>query len=110
MGVEGDHHLHKTEEAYLRDTAKTPGDFDFGAHTPTVQKSHGTLEAVDRRAEETFPHDCFPQQPGITGHENRGVKPSRHHRNQSAESWRMKGETDAKEKQMHAAERTDEHR
>lgn len=49
MGVEG--HLHKTEEAYLRKAAKTPGDFEPGTHTPTVwHKSQDTLEAADRRA------------------------------------------------------------
>lgn len=49
MGIEGDHHLHKTEEAYLRNTAKTPGDFDYSAHTPTIHNSQDSLEAVDRR-------------------------------------------------------------
>lgn len=86
MGVEEDHQLHKTEEAYLREASKTPGDFDYSAHTPTVQKSQDALEAVDRRAKEAFPHDSFPQQPGRTGHENKGVTPSRHLRSQSAES------------------------
>lgn len=86
MGVEEDHQLHKTEEAYIRKASKTPGDFDYGAHTPTVHKSQDTLENVDRRSKEAFPHDCFPQQPRRTGHENRGVTPSRHLRSQSAES------------------------
>lgn len=86
MGAEEDHQLHKTEEAYLRKVSKTSGDFDYGAHIPTVHKSQDTLEAVDRRANEAFPHDCFLQQPGRTGHENRGVTSSRHLRSQSAES------------------------
>lgn len=50
-----------------------------------VHKSQDALEAVDRRAKEAFAHDCFPQQPGRTGHENRGVT-SRHLRSRSAES------------------------
>lgn len=36
MGAEEDHQLYKTEEVYLRKVSKTPGDFDYGAHTPTV--------------------------------------------------------------------------
>lgn len=95
MGVEEGPQLHKTEEAYLRKASKTPGVFDYGAQTPSVHKSQDALEAVDRRAKEAFPHDCFPQQPGRTGHENKGVTPSRHLRSQSAENWRMKGEKDA---------------
>lgn len=73
MGAEEDHQLYKTEDVYLRKVSKTPGDFDYGAHTPTVHYSQDALEAVDRRAKEAFPHECFPQQPGRTGHENRGV-------------------------------------
>lgn len=86
MGVEEGHQLHKTEEVYLRKASKTPGDFDYGAHTPTEHKSQDALEAVDRRAKEVFPHDCFPQQPGRTGYENKRVTPSRYLRSQSAES------------------------
>lgn len=85
MGVEEGHQLHKTEEAYLRKASKTPGVFDYDAHIPTGHKSQDALEAVDRRAKEAFPHDCFPQQPG-TGHGNKGVTPSRHLRSQSADS------------------------
>lgn len=36
MGAEEDHQLYKTEEVYLRKVSKAPGDFDYGAHTPTV--------------------------------------------------------------------------
>lgn len=41
MGVEDDHQLHKTEEAWLRKASKTPGDFDYGAHTPTWTQISG---------------------------------------------------------------------
>lgn len=55
MGAEEDHQLHKTEESYSRKVSKTPGDFNYGAHTPTVHKSQDNLEAVDRRANQPFP-------------------------------------------------------
>lgn len=55
MGAEEDHQLHKTEESYSRKVSKTPGDFNYGAHTPTVHKSQDSLEAVDRTANEPFP-------------------------------------------------------
>jgi len=51
MGVEGDHHLHKIRRVLLQEGSKN------------IQKlwSRYPLAAEDRRTEETFLHDCFPQ-------------------------------------------------
>lgn len=41
MGEEEDHQLHKIEEVCLRKATTTPGDFDYGAHTPTCTQVPG---------------------------------------------------------------------
>lgn len=103
MGAEEDHQLHKTEESYSRKVSKTPGDFNYGAHTPTVPKSQDNLEAVDRRANEPFPMTA-----SYSSQEEQAMRTEEWHppgtseaRVQKAEEW--------KEKQMQAAEWTDEH-
>lgn len=106
MGTEGDHHLHKTEEAYLRNTAKTPGDFDYSAHTPTLHNSQDTLEAVDRR-------DLSPWLLPTAARKNwaweQRSETLQAPQKPEAESWRMEGETDARCRKMQDAEQTDEH-
>lgn len=51
MGVEEDHQSHKIEEACLRKVTKTPGDFGYGAHTPTCTQVPGCSKGCGQESQ-----------------------------------------------------------